>query len=176
LLTPPKGHWKALFSPEHGIRGAVDEKVGDSTDETTGLPVYSLYGARRKPIPEQLENLDAIVFDYSGGGLRFLYLHLDSWHVLEAARDASLKCFVSIASTRSPIDRGRPILKGESSFTGSSDSRALWDDGRRIGSDVQRRTRLFRRSDVIGIQNWKREMWFDETGLPWTIPHPICGP
>src|SRR3954462_9037180 len=48
---------KALFSPEHGIRGALDEKIGDSVDEKTGLPVFSLYGERRKPTPEQLRDL-----------------------------------------------------------------------------------------------------------------------
>src|SRR3954452_22594685 len=53
----------ALFSPEHGIRGAVDAKVADAKDEATGLPVYSLYGARTKPTPETLEGIDTLVFD-----------------------------------------------------------------------------------------------------------------
>src|SRR5262249_5925648 len=54
---------KILFSPEHGIRGVMDEKVGDSVDEATGLPVYSLYGENRKPAAEQMKDLDALVFD-----------------------------------------------------------------------------------------------------------------
>jgi uncharacterized protein YbbC (DUF1343 family) len=53
----------ALFSPEHGIRGLLDEKISDSKDEKTGLPIYSLYGERRIPTAEQLANLDALVFD-----------------------------------------------------------------------------------------------------------------
>src|SRR5947209_2101895 len=52
-----------LFSPEHGIRGAVDAAVSDSTDAVTGLPVYSLYGTRTRPTPEQLTGLDTLVYD-----------------------------------------------------------------------------------------------------------------
>src|SRR5690242_16304364 len=51
----------ALFGPEHGIRGAVDEHVPDSADEKTGLPVYSLYGARYQPTPEMLQGIDTLV-------------------------------------------------------------------------------------------------------------------
>jgi uncharacterized protein YbbC (DUF1343 family) len=62
---------KALFSPEHGIRGVFDEKVADSTDEKTGLPIYSLYGESRSPKKEQLQDLDALVFDIQDVGCRF---------------------------------------------------------------------------------------------------------
>src|SRR6266567_1622868 len=62
LKNAPGVQLKALFSPEHGIRGAVDEKIGDSVDEQTGLPVYSLYGETTKPKAEQLADLDALIF------------------------------------------------------------------------------------------------------------------
>ena len=71
LKNAPGVELKALFSPEHGIRGAVDEGVGDSVDQKTGLPVYSLYGERSKPTPEQLKDLDALVFDIQDIGCRF---------------------------------------------------------------------------------------------------------
>ncbi|MFN2517396.1 MAG: exo-beta-N-acetylmuramidase NamZ domain-containing protein, partial [Pyrinomonadaceae bacterium] len=61
----------ALFSPEHGIRGVADEKVSDSKDEQTGLPIYSLYGETRRPKPEHLKDLDALVFDIQDIGTRF---------------------------------------------------------------------------------------------------------
>ena len=61
----------ALFSPEHGIRGELDEKFGDSTDRKTGLPVYSLYGERRTPALEQLRGIDALVYDIQDIGCRF---------------------------------------------------------------------------------------------------------
>src|SRR5205085_3044175 len=61
----------ALFSPEHGIRGLADEKVSDSKDEKTGLPIYSLYGETRRPKLEQLKDLDGIVYDIQDIGARF---------------------------------------------------------------------------------------------------------
>src|SRR5882724_1691016 len=63
LKDAPGVKLQSLFSPEHGIRGALDEKVSDTKDEQTGLPVFSLYGERRRPSPEQLKELDALVFD-----------------------------------------------------------------------------------------------------------------
>ena len=59
-----------LFGPEHGIRGEFDEKVGDRVDRETGLQVYSLYGERRVPTPEQLSGLDALVHDIQDIGCR----------------------------------------------------------------------------------------------------------
>src|SRR5881628_3115831 len=63
LRSAPDVQLKALFGPEHGIRGALDARVPDSVDEATGLPVFSLYGARTRPAPEQLTGLDTLVFD-----------------------------------------------------------------------------------------------------------------
>ncbi|MEM7316205.1 MAG: serine hydrolase, partial [Planctomycetota bacterium] len=61
-----------LFSPEHGIAGKLDQAdIGDTTDEETGVPVYSLYGASREPSPAQLSTLDAVVFDIQDIGTRF---------------------------------------------------------------------------------------------------------
>ncbi len=59
----------ALFSPEHGIRGLADDKISDSKDDATGLPIYSLYGETRRPKAEQLKDLDAIVFDIQDVGV-----------------------------------------------------------------------------------------------------------
>ena len=62
----------ALFSPEHGIRGALDQsKIDDTVDEQTGVPVYSLYGESRKPSAEQFAKIDALVFDIQDVGARF---------------------------------------------------------------------------------------------------------
>src|SRR5205823_8667016 len=63
LYKSPNVKLVALFSPEHGIRGAADEKVSDTKDEQSGLPIYSLYGETRRPTSEQLKVLDSIVFD-----------------------------------------------------------------------------------------------------------------
>src|SRR5687768_8207379 len=71
LKNAPGVNVVALFGPEHGIRGELDEKVGDSVDQKSGLPVYSLYGERRSPVSEQLRGLDALVYDIQDIGCRF---------------------------------------------------------------------------------------------------------
>src|SRR5260370_2968527 len=71
LFKAPGVKLAALFSPEHGIRGLADEKGSDTKDEQTGLPIYSLYGESRRPKPEQLKDLDALVFDIQDVGARF---------------------------------------------------------------------------------------------------------
>ena len=68
----------ALFSPEHGIRGALDQaNISNSADEKTGLPIYSLYGETKAPTAEMLKEIDALVFDIQDVGARFLHLHLN---------------------------------------------------------------------------------------------------
>src|SRR5205085_7005907 len=71
LRSAPGVDVRAIFSPEHGLFGATDAKVGDARDPLRGLPVYSLYGESRKPAPAQLAGLDALVFDIQDVGARF---------------------------------------------------------------------------------------------------------
>src|SRR5262249_47611163 len=91
----------ALFSPEHGIRGTADEKIGDSRDEATGLPIYSLYGARKKPTAETLRGIDTLVYDIQDAGCRFYTYISTLGYVLESAGEHKLKVFV--------LDRPNPI-------------------------------------------------------------------
>src|SRR5205807_6286848 len=87
LHAAPEVKLVALFSPEHGIRGALDQKVNDSVDEKTGLPVYSLYGERTRPRPEQLAGLDTLVYDIQDIGCRFYtYISTLGYALEEAAK------------------------------------------------------------------------------------------
>ena len=75
-----------IFCPEHGFRGTADagERVGDYTDQQTGLPVVSLYGSKKKPLPSDLEGIEVVVFDMQDVGVRF-YTYLSTLHyVMEA--------------------------------------------------------------------------------------------
>lgn len=91
----------ALFSPEHGIRGQLDETVPDSVDERTGLPIYSLYGERKKPTPSQLANLDALIFDIQDIGARY-YTYISTMGLaMEAAAERKIPFYV--------LDRVNPI-------------------------------------------------------------------
>ena len=174
LKNAPGVNLVALFGPEHGVRGDKDEKVKDSVDEKTGLPVYSLYGERRTPAPEQLRGLDALVFDIQDIGCRFYTYPSTMGLCLEAAAKAKLRFFV--------LDRVNPITglalegplhHGESKFI------AFHSTPLRHGLTVGELARLFNAEKnygadltVIPCQGWRREMWFDETGLPWTNPSP----
>ncbi len=165
----------ALFSPEHGIRGAFDEKVSDSIDEKTGLPVYSLYGETRRPKPEQLKNLQALVFDIQDIGTRFYTYISTLGYVLEEASKAKIPVFV--------LDRPNPINGVETegpvadadklSFISyhmipvrhgmtAGELAQLFNEQRKINCDLR----------VVKMENWRRAMWLDATGLMWVNPSP----
>ena len=165
----------ALFSPEHGIRGLADEKVSDSKDLQTGLPIYSLYGETRRPKPEHLKNLTALVFDIQDVGTRY-YTYLSTLgYVMEEAAKAHLALFV--------LDRPNPIggveIEGpladpdKLSFTAYhtipvrhgmtiGELAQFYNQERKIGCDLH----------VVKMEGWKRALWFDATNLAWVNPSP----
>jgi uncharacterized protein YbbC (DUF1343 family) len=167
---------KALFGPEHGIRGEVDEEFGDGVDAKTGLPVYSLYeGQRREPKPEQLVGVDTLVYDIQDVGARF-YTYLSTLgHGLVAAAQNGLRFIV--------LDRPNPI-------TGNGVEGPLADDTRlsftafhpipvRHGMTLGEMAMLLvaerdLKVDLIVVkcEGWKRSDWFDATGLLWVNPSP----
>lgn len=175
LAQAPKVKLRALFSPEHGIRGALDqEKINDSVDRKTGRPIHSLYGERRAPTPEQMAELDALVFDIQDIGCRF-YTYISTLRLcLEAAAQANKKFFI--------LDRVNPVggiaVEGPSivdkeTFTAThaiplrhgmtvGELALMLNGERKIQADLQ----------VIRVEGWRRELLFDQTGLPWVNPSP----
>ena len=165
----------ALFAPEHGIRGLADDKVSDSKDEATGLPIYSLYGETRRPKPEQLKDLDALVFDIQDVGVRFYTYIATLGYVLEEAAKVKLPVFVlDRPNPIGGVDVDGPIAdKDKLSFTSYhtiptrhgltiGELAQLFNRERNIGADVR----------VIKMDGWRRSMWFDETNLTWVNPSP----
>src|SRR5215213_3741331 len=165
----------ALFSPEHGIRGLADDKISDSKDEVTGLPIYSLYGESRRPKPEQLKDLDALVFDIQDVGVRFYTYISTLGYLLEEAAKAKLPVFVlDRPNPIGGIDVDGPIAdKDKLSFTSYhtiptrhgltiGELGQLFNRQRKIGADLR----------VIKMEGWRRSMWFDETNLTWINPSP----
>ena len=164
----------ALFSPEHGIRGAADANVSDTVDTVSGLPVYSLYGEMRKPKPEQLANLDALVFDIQDVGTRF-YTYISTLGLaMEAAAGAKKKFIVldRVNPIGGELFEG-PLLKGEEDFVAwhpivvrhgmtVGELAKMFADERHIDVDLT----------VIPIRGWSRAMWQDEAGLPWINTSP----
>ena len=175
LRAAPEVELKALFSPEHGIRGELDEKIPDGVDAKTGLPVYSLYGETRQPSPEQLAGLDALVFDIQDIGCRFYTYIATMGLCLEAAARQQIEFFV--LDRVNPIGGSElegPVYRGTTNHFVAFHSLPL-----RHGMTVGELARMFNaergwkaRLTVIPVEGWRRGQWLDETGLPWTNPSP----
>ncbi len=164
----------ALFSPEHGIRGALDEKIADSRDERTGLPIHSLYGETRAPTDAQLAGLDALVFDIQDIGCRF-YTYISTLGECIAATARAGKKFI-VLDRPNPIGGARvegPVLAAPRSFT-------AWHElPVRHGMTVGELAKMFAAErapgvdlTVVACEGWTRGAWFDETRLPWVSPSP----
>ena len=175
LYKAPNVKLVALFSPEHGIRGAADEKVSDSKDEQTGLPIYSLYGETRRPKPEQLKDLDALVFDIQDIGTRFYTYISTLGYVMEEAARAQRPVFV--------LDRPNPIagieFDGPVADADKLSFTAYHAIPVRHGMTIGELAKLFNSERAIGCElrvvemvGWRRSMWFDETNLLWVNPSP----
>lgn len=165
----------ALFSPEHGIRGAVDQEVGDSQDKKTGLPIYSLYGKSRKPSPEQLKNVDMLVYDIQDIGVRF-YTYLSTLAlVMEAAAEGNKPLFVLDRPNPIRGDRFGGIMRDEATRTFVADHTIPVVSGLTIAEYaklIQSERALKLDLRIIKCQNYDRRMFWDETGLTWTNPSP----
>ena len=164
----------ALFSPEHGLYGKLDEKVDDGTDAKSGLKIYSLYGKNRKPTPDQLAGLDALIFDIQDIGCRF-YTYISTMGLaMEAAGEAGVKFIV--LDRVNPIGGATvagPVRLGPSQFIAYHDIPV--QHGMTAG-ELARMINAERGLDVgleiVKIEGWKRDRFFDSTGQPWTNPSP----
>jgi uncharacterized protein YbbC (DUF1343 family)/CubicO group peptidase (beta-lactamase class C family) len=175
LKNAPGVQLVSLFSPEHGIRGLADEKISDSKDEQTGLPIYSLYGETRRPKPEQLKNLDAVVFDIQDVGTRFYTYMSTLGYVMEEAAKARVPVIVlDRPNPINGIDVEGPLADSDKlSFTAHhpipvrhgltvGELAQLFNQQRKIGCDLR----------VIKMDGWRRNLWFDATNLDWINPSP----
>jgi uncharacterized protein YbbC (DUF1343 family)/CubicO group peptidase (beta-lactamase class C family) len=174
LKNAPGVELKALFSPEHGIRGLKDEKVTDSVDEQTGLPIHSLYGSGTKPKPEHLQDLDALVFDIQDIGCRFYTYTATMGLALEAAAENHKKYFVlDRVNPINGVALDGPVRVGKASFV------AFHEVPLRYGMTIGELARMYNAEHncnadltVVALENWRRDLWLDQTGLPWTTPSP----
>jgi len=175
LASAPDVKLKKLFSPEHGIRGELDqEKISNSKDSKTGLPVLSLYGEQRAPTTEQLADVDALVFDIQYIGCRF-YTYIGTLRVcMEAA--AKVKKAFYVLDRVNPIGGiavEGPVVPDKEAFTAThtiplrhgmtaGELAAMMNAERQMNCDLK----------VIPVEGWRRGMLFDQTGLPWINPSP----
>jgi uncharacterized protein YbbC (DUF1343 family)/CubicO group peptidase (beta-lactamase class C family) len=165
----------SLFSPEHGIRGILDAAVPSARDETTGLPIHSLYGDTRRPTAEMLAGIDTIVIDLQDIGARFYTYMTTMAYVMEEAARRGIQVVV--------LDRPNPIdgfeVEGPVQEDAALGFTAYFPMPVRHGMTLGELARLFNGEGKIGaplvvvpMKNWTRDQWFDATGLEWVNPSP----
>lgn len=177
LARAPGVRVKAIFTPEHGFLGSAPAGavIASSTDPATGLPIYSLYGAVKRPPPDALAGLDALVFDMQDVGARF-YTYLTTMAMaMESAAAASIEFVV--------LDRPNPlggaVLEGPLKIPEISRFTAYLPVPIRHGMTPGEMARFYDsrlegpvKLTVVPLQGWRRGMLWEETGLPWTNPSP----
>lgn len=169
----------ALFSPEHGIAGAMDTtEIANSRDAATGVPVYSVYGSsdtQRRPSPSTLAGLDVIVFDIQDVGVRFYTYETTLGYFLEAAAKAHKEVIV--------LDRPNPLngafVQGPVADAARESFVSYWQTPVRHGMTVGELAQMFNSErgihanlTVIPMEGWMRGDWFDSTGALWINPSP----
>ena len=172
----------SLFSPEHGIRGVLDADVPAERDGQTGLTIHSLFykGGTGRPQEGSLDGIDTLVIDLQDVGARFYTYQLAMGYAMEEA--AKRKIAVVVLDRPNPINGWQiegPLSRepgtGESANTfiaylpmpirhgmTMGELARLYNEEKKIGADLT----------VIAMDDWKRDYWFDETGLPWINPSP----
>jgi uncharacterized protein YbbC (DUF1343 family) len=168
----------ALFGPQHGIRGDVQDNMietSHATDRKTGIPIYSLYSETREPTAEMLSDVDTIVFDLQDVGCRIYTFAYTLANCMRAAKKLGKKVIA--------CDRPNPIggiqIAGNvldpvfASFVGQ------FPTPTRHGMTMGELARLFNEEFGIGcelecipMEGWSRELWYDETDGPWVLPSP----
>jgi uncharacterized protein YbbC (DUF1343 family) len=174
----PEIQLKALFGPQHGIRGDVQDNMietGHSVDRKTGLPVHSLYSETREPTDAMLQDIDVLVFDMQDVGCRIYTFVYTLANCMRAARRLGKK--VVVCDRPNPINgvsMAGNILEPEyASFVGQfplptrhgmtvAELGRMFNEHFEIGCDLE----------VIPMRGWKREHWHDDTDAPWVLPSP----
>ncbi len=168
----------ALFGPQHGIRGDVQDNMIETShgiDQKTGLPIYSLYSETREPTGEMLNNVDALVFDLQDIGGRVYTFIYTMANAMSACAKYGKKFFV--CDRPNPINgvgvEGSLLEKGHESFVGqfpipmrhgmtAGELAKLFNDEFGINCDLE----------IIGMEGWSRGLYFDQTDLSWVVPSP----
>jgi uncharacterized protein YbbC (DUF1343 family) len=166
----------AIFSPEHGYRGALDqEDIGHGIDSATGIPIYSLYGATRSPTAAMLASLEVLLVDLQDIGARPYTYGSTMLLAMRAAQPADVTVLV--------LDRPNPVgglaVQGPVLDTAFSSFVGMLPVAQRHGMTLGELA-LFGNVvldigaglTVIPVAGWRRGQWFDETGLPWIRPSP----
>jgi uncharacterized protein YbbC (DUF1343 family) len=174
----PDINLRALFGPQHGIRGDVQDNMietAHSTDRRTGLPVYSLYSETRVPIEDMLDKVDVLVFDMQDVGCRIYTFIYTMANCMRAGAMFDKK--IVVCDRPNPINgvsvAGNILEPEYSSFVGQ------FPLPTRHGMTVGELARMFNEHfgigcdlEIVPMNGWRREFWHDDTDAPWVLPSP----
>jgi uncharacterized protein YbbC (DUF1343 family) len=178
VASHPRATLAAIFGPQHGFRSDVQENMIETDharDAVRRVPVYSLYSDTREPTAEMLHNIDVLVIDLQDVGTRIYTYIYTMANCLIAARKHGVKAIV--CDRPNPIGgvgvEGPMLARGFESFVGMypipmrhgmtiGELARLFNDAFGIGADLE----------IVAMEGWRREMYFEETGVPWVMPSP----
>lgn len=167
---------KAIFSPEHGLQGKLDQaNISDDKDPATGLPIYSLYGANRAPTDKSLEGIDTLVFDIQDIGTRFYTYISTMGNAMEVASKKGIRFVV--------LDRPNPIngidIEGPLLDDNVRSFVAYHNIPLRHGMTAGELAKMLAAErgwqlelEVVKVEGWIRDMFLDQTDLFWIRPSP----
>ena len=174
----PSFNLRALFGPQHGIRGDVQDNMIETehtVDRETGLPIHSLYSETREPTEAMLENIDVLIFDMQDVGCRIYTFAYTMANCMSAARKFGKK--VIVCDRPNPINgrqvAGNVLEPEQASFVG------LFPIPTRHGMTLGELAQMFNEHfeigcdlEVVKMEGWNRTDWMDETDAPWVMPSP----
>ena len=187
LFNAPDVQLVALYGPEHGVRGDVyaGGSVTDTRDEATGLPVYSIYGATRKPTPQMLEGIDVMVYDIQDVGVRSYTFISSLGLVMEACGEKGIE--VMVLDRPNPLGgnkiEGCNVESGFFSFVSQYEIPYVYgltvgelavminEEGMNRGQKGNQAPAKCKLT-VVPMEGWTRDMLYEDTGLPWVLPSP----
>ena len=187
LFNAPGVELVALYGPEHGVRGDVyaGDKINDSIDPVTGLPVYSIYGSTRKPTQEMLEGVEVMVYDIQDVGARSYTFISSLGLVMEACAEKGIE--VMVLDRPNPLGgnkiEGCNVEPGFFSFvsqypipyiyglTVGELAQMINEEGMNRGQKGDQEPAHCKLT-VIPMEGWTRDMLYEDTGLPWVLPSP----
>jgi uncharacterized protein YbbC (DUF1343 family) len=178
MAADARARLRAIFGPQHGFRSDVQDNMIETAhaeDDLRRIPIYSLYSETREPTPAMLADVDALVIDLQDVGVRIYTYIYTMANCLKAAARHGIK--VIVCDRPNPIGglqvEGPVLVKGHESFVGMypipmrhgmtiAELARLFNDHFGIGADLE----------VMPMQGWRRDMYFDQTGLTWIISSP----
>jgi uncharacterized protein YbbC (DUF1343 family) len=178
LHSHPEIDLRALFGPQHGIRGDVQDNMIETAhaqDRNTGLPVYSLYSETREPTDEMLADIDTLVFDMQDVGCRIYTFIYTLANCMSAAKRLGKR--VVVCDRPNPISgkhvSGNVLEPEFASFVGQ------FPLPTRHGMTVAELSKLFNEYfnigcelEILKMEGWRRDLWHDQTDAPWVLPSP----